>query len=96
LTKYNFKIVYRPGSQGGKPEALSRLPEYHPEEGARDSEQSILKSEHFQISVVHQKRSAERGLIAKTRESGNLKIMKLSDKAIMLTKGSRFAAGHDI
>jgi len=55
LTNYNFKIVYRPRSRGGKPDALSRRPEYRPEEGARHSEQSILKSEHFQISVVHQK-----------------------------------------
>jgi len=34
LTNYNFKIVYRPGSRGGKPNALSRQPEYRPEEGA--------------------------------------------------------------
>jgi len=54
LTNYNFKIVYRPGSRGGKPDALSRRPEYRPEEGARHSELSILKSEHFQISVIHQ------------------------------------------
>jgi len=96
LTNYIFKIVYRPGSRGGKPDALSRRPEYRPEEGARHSEQSILKSEPFQISVIHQRRSAETALIPGTRESGNLWIMKLSDKAIVLTKGSRFAAGHDI
>jgi len=35
LTNYNFKIVYRPGSQGGKPYSLSRRQEYRPEEGAR-------------------------------------------------------------
>jgi len=96
LTNYNFKIVYRPGSRGGKPDALSRRPEYRPEEGARHSEQLILKSEHFQISVIHQKRSAETALIPETRESGNLRIMKLSDKAIIPTEGSRFVPGHDI
>jgi len=53
LTNYNFKIVYRLGSRGGKPDALSRRPEYRPDEGARHSEQSILKSEHFQISIIH-------------------------------------------
>jgi len=30
------------------------------------------------------------------RKPRSLRIMKLSDKAIVLTKGSRFAAGHDI
>jgi len=31
LTNYNFKIVYRPGSRGGKPDTLSRRPEYCPD-----------------------------------------------------------------
>jgi len=55
-----------------------------------------MKTEHFQISVIHQKRSAETALIAEKRESTSLTIMKLSDKAIIPTRRSRFAAGHDI
>jgi len=47
LTNYNFKIVYRPGSRGGKPDALSRRPEYRPKKGAHHSEQSILKKRTF-------------------------------------------------
>jgi len=96
LTNYNFKIVYRPGSRGGKPDALSRRPEYRPEEGARYSEQSILKSEHFQVSVIYQKRNAETALVPEKREPTSLRIKKLPDTAIIPTKGSRFAAGHDI
>jgi len=96
LTNYNFKIVYRPGSRGGKPDALRRRPEYRPEEGTRHREQWILKSEHFQISVIHQKRNAETALVPERREPTSVRIMKLSDKAIIPTKGSRFAAGHDI
>ena len=96
LTNYNFKIVYGPRSRGRKPDGLSRRPEYRPEDGARHSEQSILKSEHFQISVMYQKQSVETALILETRESENLRIMKLSEKAIIPTKGSRFAAGHNI
>jgi len=96
FTNYNFKIVYRPGSRGGKPDPLSRQPEYRPEEGDRHSAQSILKSEHFQICVIHQKRRAETALMQETRESGNLRIMKLPDKAIIPTKALPFAAGHDI
>jgi len=88
LTNYNFKIVYRPGSRGGKPDASSRRPEHSPQEGARDSEQSLLKSEHFQISVIHQKRSAETDLIPKKQEPTSLGIMKLSGKAIIPTRGS--------
>jgi len=96
LTNYNFKIVYRPGSRGGKPDALSRRPDYRPEEGARHSEETILKSEYFQISIIHQKRSAETALTPEKREPTSLRIMKLSDKAIIPTKASRFTAGHDI
>ena len=96
LTNYNFKIVYQLGSRGRKPNALSRRPEYRPEEGACHSEQSIMKSEHFQISVIHQRRTAETALIPEKREPTSLQIMKLSDKAIIPTKGSRFAAAHDI
>jgi len=35
-------------------------------------------------------------LIPEKRQSTNLRIMKLSDKAIVPTKGSQFAARHDI
>jgi len=96
LTNYNFKIVYLPGSRGGKPDALSRRPEYRPEEGARHSEQSIWKSEHFQISVIDQKGSAETALVPEKSKSTSLRIMKHADKAIIPTRISRFAAGHDI
>jgi len=30
LVDYDFKIIYRPGHQGGKPDALTRRPDYHP------------------------------------------------------------------
>jgi len=96
LTYYNFKIVKRPGSRGRKPDILSSRPEYRPEEGACHPELSILKAEYFQISVIHQKRSAETALNPAKREQTTLRIMKLSHKAIFPTKESRFAASHDI
>ena len=52
LANYNFKIVYRPEKRGGKPDPLSRRPEYRPKAGATPREQSILKPDHFQISLV--------------------------------------------
>jgi len=96
LTNYNIKIVYRPQSRGRKPDTLSRRPEYCPEQGAHHTEQSILKTEHFQISVIHQKRSAETALNPEKRKPTSLRIMNLSDKVILRTNGSRFAAGPDI
>jgi len=96
LTNPNFKIVYRARSRGGKPDALSRRPEYLPEEGARHSEQTILQTEHFQISMIHQKRSCETALMPEKQESTSLRIIKLWDQAIVPRKGSRFTASHDI
>ena len=52
LANYNSRIVYRPGKRRGKPEALSRQPEYHPEERATHREPSILKPDQFEISLV--------------------------------------------
>ena len=63
LANLNFKIVYRLGSRGGKAEALSRLLEYRPEEGATHREQSILKPEHFEISCCHRKDRIQVGLV---------------------------------
>ena len=97
MADYHFKIVYGPGKRGGKPDALSRRPEYRPEEGAKHSEQSILKPKHFQISLLHEDDEDE-GYISEpkpTRKNG-IRVKRLSSKAILPTKGSRLAAGHDI
>ena len=97
LANFNFKIVYRPGSRGGKPDALSRRPEYRPEEGAMHREQSILKPEHFEISCSHRRVRIPVGLVKrKVTTTNRLRIKKLSQQAIIPTKGSRMAAGHDI
>jgi len=97
LADYHFKIVYRPGKRGGKPDALSQRPEYRPEEGAKHSEQSILKPEHFQISRIYEDDEDE-GYIAEPEPTirNRVRVKRLSNKAILPTKGSRLAAGHDI
>jgi hypothetical protein len=38
LAAYDFKIGYRPGSQNGKPDALSRRSEYRPEKGGSEDQ----------------------------------------------------------
>ena len=98
LANYNFKIVYGPEKQGGKPDALIRRPEYRPEEGATHREQSILKPDHFQISLVQIGHDQEdEGYESDISEQDDsLRIKVLSSKAKMPAKGSRMAAGHDL
>src|ERR1700712_2097282 len=97
LADYNFKIVYRPGTHGGKPDALSRRPEYRPEEGAKHSEQSILRPEHFELSLIHAEDEDE-GYVTEPEQKTyqGIRIKRLSAKATIPTKGSRLAAGHDL
>jgi len=76
---------------------LSRRPEYRPEEGATHRQQSILKPEHFQISVIHRKGRLQMYLVGKeNRLPKKIRFKRLSEKAIIPTKGSRLAAGHDL
>ena len=81
-----------------KPDALSRRPEYRPEEGATHREQSILKPEHFQISLVQLGHDQEdEGYESDISEQDDsLRIKLLSSKAKMPSKGSRMAACHDL
>ena len=97
LADYNFKIIYRPGTRGGKPDALSRRREYRPEEGAEHRKQSILKPENFELSLIHADDEDE-GYISEPEpeESKGIRIKRLSPKATIPTKGSRLAAGHDL
>ena len=97
LAYYNFIIKYRPGARGGKPDALSRRPEYRPEEGTKHSEQSILKPEHFGLSLIHADNEDE-GYVSEPEQvlQQAMRIKRLSDKATLPTKGSRLAAGHHI
>ena len=97
LASFNFKIIYRPGSRSGKPDALSRRPEYHPEEGAEHTEQSILKPEHFSISLVQdkpvQQKLTRRMLV---QQATAIQLMKMAAKARLPSRGSRFSSGHDL
>jgi len=100
LGGFNFKIVYRPGTKGGMPDALSRRPEYHPEEGAAHREQQILQPKHFgkfQIALVwgSNAEQLQQGLPQMEKEIG-IWVQRLSEHARIPTKGSRLAAGQDI
>jgi len=49
LAGINFKIIYRPGTKNGKPDALSRRSEYRPEKGGNESQPitTVLHKTHF-------------------------------------------------
>jgi len=97
LASFNTKIIYRPGSRSSKLDALSRRPEYRPEEGAEYTEQSILKPEHFSISLVQdelvQEKFTKRMLV---QQAAAIQVMKMAAKAKLPSRGSRFSAGHDL
>jgi len=97
LALFNFKIIYRPGFQSGKPDALSRRLEYRAEEGAEHTKQSILKPEHFLISLAEDEPVQEelRGRVLK-QQAMAIQVMKMAEKATLSSKGSGFAAGHDL
>jgi len=100
LCGFNFKIIYRPGIKGGKPDALSRRPEYRPEEGATHREQQILKPQHFgkfQIAVVWGTNSEQlHQEWPQLEKEMRIRIQRLDEKARIPTKGSKLAAGHDL
>jgi hypothetical protein len=51
----DFKIFYRKGTSNGKPDALSRHPEYRPEKGGGGDQQmqTVLSEKHFDtISAI--------------------------------------------
>jgi len=93
LTDFNFKIVYRPGTRGGKPDALSRRPEYRPEGGATHGEQSILQAKHFQVSMIWANQEPFEMEYGTGRK---LQIKKLSEKAKTPCRGTQLAAGLDL
>ena len=61
LSKFNFKIVYRAGKEGGKPDALSRQPDYTlspQDERVKAQSQVLLPREKFLIgSTISDKES---------------------------------------
>jgi len=97
LGSFNFKIIYQPGSRSGKQDGLSRRPEYRPEEGAENTKPSILKWEHFSISLVQNEQFQEK--LTKwmlLQQAAAIPVMKMTAKATLPSRGSRFLAGHDL
>jgi len=96
LTSFNLKIIYRLGSRSGKPDTLSRQPEYGPEEGAEYNEQSILKPEHFLICLVQDEPVQEKLQKRVVQQAAAIQVMKMASRAMLPTRGSRFSAGQNL
>jgi len=97
LAKFNFKILYPPGSRGGKSDTLSRPLEYCLEEGATHREQKILKPEHIEVSPSNKKDRIQVSLVeGKKRTTHRLRLTRLHRNAMIPTKCSWMAVGHDI
>ena len=92
--------MYRPGIKGGKPDALSRQPEYHPEEAATHRQQQILRPQNFenyQIAVILGEESLLLQQESPHPEKENLiRVQRLIEDARIPTIGSKFTAGHDL
>ena len=54
LSRFDFKIIFRPGKQGGKPDALSRRPDYVEEGDNQERVMTFLKPEQVDVSLLDQ------------------------------------------
>ena len=52
MSRFDFKIVFRPGKQGGKPDALSRRPDYTLWNDASERTMTFLKPEQIDTSLL--------------------------------------------
>ena len=52
LSRFDFKIVFRPGKQGGKPDALSQWPDYTLGNVADERTMTFLKSSPIDTSLL--------------------------------------------
>ena len=86
--------------KGGKPDALSRRPEYRPEERATHREQQILRPEHFgkfHIAVVWgDEPSLLQQELPHPKRENLVQIQRLIEDPSIPSRGSKLAAGHDL
>jgi hypothetical protein len=54
LSRFDFVIVFRPGKQGGKPDALSRRPDYTLGEEDRSKTMTFLKPDQIDTTLIDQ------------------------------------------
>src|SRR5271154_172794 len=55
ISKYDFMIVFRPGKEGGKPDALSRRPDYAEQAQLGDRVTTFLRPEQVDTSAIKER-----------------------------------------
>jgi hypothetical protein len=55
ISKYDFVIIFRPGKEGGKPDALSRRPDYKEQAQLGDRTMTFLKPEQVDTSAIKER-----------------------------------------
>jgi Retroviral aspartyl protease./Reverse transcriptase (RNA-dependent DNA polymerase). len=79
LSRFDFQLTYRPGTQGGKPDALTRrssdMPQLEDDERLRYQEQTILKSHN--ISPGMQPLALKQNTLRKVRDDTPLPLEDL-------------------
>ena len=95
LAGIDFKIYYRPGVKNGKPDALSRRPEYRPEKGGGEDQPitTVLHPRHFAAStdqpittVLHPRHSAASTFIVSAARLGSIPAVKWSQDFLTLVR----------
>lgn len=82
LSRFNFKIVYRPGKKGGKPDALTRRSGDLPKEGderLQQQQQTILKSHNLQLNATEESQPTLQELFNKGFEHDSIPHRLLKD-----------------
>ena len=54
MSQFDFWIIYRPGNKEGKPDALSKHPDYRPKEGDAQPVESMFHPGQLIISSIRQ------------------------------------------
>jgi len=59
LAGIDFRIYYRQGTRNGKPDALSRCPEYNPEKGGVENQPvtTVLQKKHLDDESLDERRN---------------------------------------
>jgi len=52
LSKFDFVIIFRPGKEGGKPDVLSRRPDYAEQVWSEDRTTTILRPNQVDTSAI--------------------------------------------
>jgi hypothetical protein len=93
LAGVDFKIFYRPGKQNGKPDALSRHPEFCPEKGGGEDQPitMILNKEHCSNPIISSISSGgeDTTFIISSAHLSSIPLVKWSEEFLKMVRDAR-------